>query len=149
MKIHHTHHIPACIITWKSFLSGGLIRVVPVVLLLIAILLGLIMRSLIAPLYLVGSVVLSFGASLGSAVHLAEQITHIILDGIAQGEFATTDPFVSGRAVLTATTRFHDPAHAAEWSDLDIDAAFDGVWSLILFGLSPRTIAQVHGNVIT
>jgi AcrR family transcriptional regulator len=73
---------------------------------------------------------------------LAEQITHIILDGVAQGEFATDDPFVSGRAVLNATTRFHDPVHAAEWSDPDIDAAFDGVWSLILVGLRPRNIPQ-------
>ncbi len=66
---------------------------------------------------------------------LVEQITHIISDGVAQGEFATENPFVSGQAVLTATTRFHDPAHAAEWSDPDIDAAFDGVWSLIMSGL--------------
>ena len=73
---------------------------------------------------------------------LAEQITHIIIDGVAQGEFATEYPVVSGRAVLTATTRFHDPAHAAEWSDSDIDAAFEGVWSLILVGLSPRNIPQ-------
>jgi AcrR family transcriptional regulator len=74
--------------------------------------------------------------------HLAEQITHIIIDGVAQGEFATDDPFVTGRAVLTATTRFHDPAHATEWSDPDIAAAFDGVWSLILVGLRPRTSPQ-------
>ena len=74
--------------------------------------------------------------------HLTEQIIHIMIDGVAQGEFATDDPFVSGRAVLTATIRFHDPAHAAEWSDPDIDAALDGVWSLILVGLSPRNIPQ-------
>ncbi len=74
--------------------------------------------------------------------HLAEQITHIISDGVAQGEFATADPFVSGRAVLTATTRFHDPAHADEWSDPNIDAALDGVWSLILVGLRPRNMPQ-------
>ena len=73
---------------------------------------------------------------------LTEQITHIIIDGVVQGEFATDDPFVSGRAVLTATTRFHDPAHAAEWSDPSIDAAFDGVWSLILVGLRSRNIPQ-------
>jgi len=70
--------------------------------------------------------------------NLAAQITQIIIDGVAQGEFATDDPVVSGRAILTATTRFHDPAHAAEWSDPDIDAALDGVWSLILVGLRPR-----------
>ncbi len=48
--------------------NTDLVHVVPVVLLLIAILLGIVMRSLIAPLYLVVSVVLSFGASLGIAV---------------------------------------------------------------------------------
>ena len=73
---------------------------------------------------------------------LTEQITHIISDGVAQGEFATDNPFVAGQAVLTATTRFHDPVHAAEWSKPDIDAAFDGVLSLILVGLRPRTIPQ-------
>ncbi len=74
--------------------------------------------------------------------HLVEQLTHIIRDGVAQGEFATNDPFVSARAVFTATTLFHDPAHAAVWSDPDIEATFDAVWSLILVGLSPRTISQ-------
>ncbi len=74
--------------------------------------------------------------------HLVEQLTHIIRDGVAQGEFAADDPFVSARAVYTATTLFHDPAHAAVWSDSNIEAAFDAVWSLILVGLSPRTITQ-------
>lgn len=74
--------------------------------------------------------------------HLTAQITHIIIDGVAQGEFTTDDPIVCSRAILTATTRFHDPAHAAEWSDPAIDAAFDGVWSLILVGLRPRTSPQ-------
>ncbi len=72
---------------------------------------------------------------------LTEQIAHIISDGVAQGKFATENPFVSAQAVLTATTRFHHPALAAEWSDPDIDAAFDGVWSLIMVGLSPRNIS--------
>ncbi len=75
--------------------------------------------------------------------HLVEQLALIIREGVAQGEFATDDPFVSARAVYTATTLFHDPAHAAVWSDPDIEAAFEAVWSLILFGLSPRTISQV------
>jgi AcrR family transcriptional regulator len=74
--------------------------------------------------------------------HLIEHITQIIRDGVAQGEFASNDPFVSARAVYTATILFHDPAHAASWSDPDIDVAFDGVWSLILDGLSPRDISQ-------
>jgi AcrR family transcriptional regulator len=74
--------------------------------------------------------------------HLVEQLTQIIRDGVAQGEFATNDPFVSARAVFTATTLFHDPAHVAVWSDPAIEAAFDAVWSLILVGLSPRNISQ-------
>ena len=74
--------------------------------------------------------------------HLAEQITQIIRDGVAQGEFAVADPAVAGRAVLNATTRFNDPAHAAEWSDPHIDAEFEGVWSLLLVGLRPRHNAQ-------
>ncbi len=73
---------------------------------------------------------------------LVEQIARIIRDGVAQGEFATDDPFVSARAVFTATRLFHDPLHVAVWSDPDIEAEFDSVWSLILVGLSPRTISQ-------
>jgi AcrR family transcriptional regulator len=74
--------------------------------------------------------------------HLVEQLTQIIRDGVAQGEFATDEPDRSARAVYTATTLFHDPAHAAVWSDPDIEAAFDDVWSLILVGLSPRNMSQ-------
>ncbi len=71
---------------------------------------------------------------------LIEQITHILIDGVAQGEFVSEHPAVSGRAVFDATTRFHDPAHVAEWSHPDIDAALESVLSLILIGLRPRNI---------
>jgi AcrR family transcriptional regulator len=74
--------------------------------------------------------------------HLVAQLTRIIRDGVARGEFASDDPPVSARAVFMATALFHDPAHAAAWSGPGIDAAFDGVWSLILVGLRPRTILQ-------
>jgi len=74
--------------------------------------------------------------------HLIAQLTHILSDGVTQGEFTTADPVLSAQAVFTAMTRFHDPTHAAEWSDADIDTAFDGVWSLILVGLCPRNIRQ-------
>jgi AcrR family transcriptional regulator len=70
--------------------------------------------------------------------HLVEQLAGIIRDGVAQGEFASDDPFVSARVVFAATTLFHDPAHVAAWSDPDLEAVFNAVWSLILFGLSPR-----------
>ena len=52
----------------SSTSDSDLLHVLPIVLLLIAILLALVMRSLIAPLYLVASVALSYATSLGIAV---------------------------------------------------------------------------------
>ena len=66
---------------------------------------------------------------------LVAQGTQIITDGVAQGVFAASDPAESARAVLSATSRFHHPVHASEWADPGIDAAFEGVWSLVLRGL--------------
>ena len=52
-----------------STISGSdIVRIVPVVLVVLTLLLALVLRSLIAPLYLVASVVLSYLASLGFAV---------------------------------------------------------------------------------
>lgn len=67
---------------------------------------------------------------------LTGQLARIIADGVASGEFAAVDPAVTGRAVFDATTRFHNPAHASQWSDSGIDKAFEGVWSLIAAGLA-------------
>ncbi len=69
---------------------------------------------------------------------LAAQVTQIIRDGVARGEFAAHDPAATGRAVLAATARFHHPAHAGEWSDPHIDADLEEVWGLILRGLQAR-----------
>ena len=66
---------------------------------------------------------------------LAAQLGRIIADGQARGEFAVSDPTASGWAVLSATSRFHNPAHAPEWTSPNIDAEFEGVWQLILRGL--------------
>jgi AcrR family transcriptional regulator len=74
--------------------------------------------------------------------HLTEQIAQIIVDGVARGEFAVADPAAAGRAVFDATARFHNPAHATEWTDPGIDAAFEGVWSLILGGLRAARAAE-------
>lgn len=52
----------------SSASNSDLLHIVPVVLLLIAVLLGLVLRSLVAPLYLVLSVVFSYFAALGVAV---------------------------------------------------------------------------------
>jgi AcrR family transcriptional regulator len=69
---------------------------------------------------------------------LNQQIARILADGIARGELTITDPIAMGRAVFNATTRFHNPIHAAEWADPASEAAFEGVWTLILRGLGAK-----------
>ena len=59
----------------------------------------------------------------------------VIRSGVKEGTFRTVDPVAAGRAVLVATSRFHHPAHAAEWIDPAIDAAYDDVWQLLMVGL--------------
>lgn len=67
--------------------------------------------------------------------HTTDQLRRIVVDGVAQGEFTSEDPEATARAVLNATSRFHHPAHVAEWSKPHIDRDFRGVLSLILKGL--------------
>jgi len=59
----------------------------------------------------------------------------IIRAGIAKGTFRDIDPVAAGRALLVATSRFHHPAHAAEWGDPAMDAAYEDVWRLLMDGL--------------
>ena len=61
-----------------SHISGSdLVRIIPIVAVLIALLLAIVLRSLVAPLYLVASIVLSYAAALGLVgiifVHLGGQ----------------------------------------------------------------------------
>jgi AcrR family transcriptional regulator len=67
---------------------------------------------------------------------LVDQLARIVTDGVADGEFAADDPRTAARAVFDATSRFHNPAHAAEWSDPNIDAAYERVRALVLRGLT-------------
>jgi AcrR family transcriptional regulator len=69
---------------------------------------------------------------------LLDQIRAVVADGIARGDFAAGEPEVIARAVLNATSRFHDPRHAAEWRSPEVEAESDGVISLILDGLRGR-----------
>ena len=71
--------------------------------------------------------------------HLIEQLTRIIQDGAARGEFVSDDPIQTSRAILSATARFHNPAHASEWAHPETDADFEAVWALILRGLHTHT----------
>ncbi len=67
---------------------------------------------------------------------LVAQLARIVGDGVARGEFDATDPAAAARAVFDATSRFHNPAHAAEWSGPGADAAYEGVRALVLRGLA-------------
>ena len=67
---------------------------------------------------------------------LVDQLARIIADGVAEGDFVTEDASAAARAVFDATSRFHNPAHAAEWSQPQVDTAYQGVRSLVLRGLS-------------
>lgn len=70
---------------------------------------------------------------------LSGQVSAIIADGIARGEFAATDPKATGKAIFYATARFHDPSYASEWNDPGLKAVFDDMWTLIVRGLaSPK-----------
>jgi AcrR family transcriptional regulator len=68
---------------------------------------------------------------------LVAQLARIVADGVTRGEFAATDPAATGRAVFDATARFHNPAHAPEWSNPGSDAAYERVRALVLKGLTP------------
>jgi AcrR family transcriptional regulator len=73
---------------------------------------------------------------------LVGQLATIVADGMARGEFAAGDPVATAQAVFDATSRFHNPAHAAEWGDVAAgDLAFERVWSLVIAGLLPNTPA--------
>jgi AcrR family transcriptional regulator len=73
------------------------------------------------------------------ARHLGELVdltATVVRAGMAEGAFRTGDPVAAGRAVLFATSRFHHPAHAAEWQDPTLDAAYQDVWRMLMDGLA-------------
>lgn len=67
--------------------------------------------------------------------HLVGLLATVIRAGAEEGTLRALDPVVAGRAVLIATSRFHHPAHAADWTDATIDAAYNDVWQLLMQGL--------------
>jgi AcrR family transcriptional regulator len=69
---------------------------------------------------------------------LVAQLARIIADGVAAGDFAVDDARAAARAAFDATNRFHNPAHAKEWDDPEIDSAYEGVRTLVLRGLAAR-----------
>jgi len=77
---------------------------------------------------------------------LIGQIHAIIADGIKRGEFRSVDAAGAARAVLSATSRFHHPAHAAEWDGPGVDASFEAVWTLLSAGLRNSTSPRRHAS---
>ena len=81
------------------------------------------------------------------AAHVDELVAlaaMVIRAGVKDGSFRRVDPVSAGRAVLFATSRFHHPAHAAEWNKPDIDAAYDDVWKLVMGGLCVAKPRREH-----
>ena len=81
---------------------------------------------------------LAQGAQSVVTAHIDELIAlaaTIIRSGVKEGTFRHIDPLAAGRSVLLATSKFHHPAHAAEWADPNIDAAYNDVWHLLMDGL--------------
>ena len=76
-----------------------------------------------------------------STAHVAfllDEIRAIVVNGIVGGDFAPGEPEMIARAIFNATTRFHDPTHAAEWRSPAIEAQSEAVISLILDGIRAR-----------
>jgi AcrR family transcriptional regulator len=69
---------------------------------------------------------------------LVAQLARIVGDGVARGEFEVIDTTAAARAAFDATSQFHNPAHAAEWSSPSIDVAYEGARALVLRGLERR-----------
>jgi AcrR family transcriptional regulator len=70
---------------------------------------------------------------------LVDQIAHMLSEGVEQGVFQVADAKASARAIFDATSRFHHPAHAEEWSDPQLAARIDALLALVLRGLeAPR-----------
>lgn len=71
---------------------------------------------------------------------LVGQLARVIEEGTAAGAFAppSSDPAVTARAVFDATSRFHDPVFAGQWSLPGIDGDLAAVIALVLRGLRPR-----------
>lgn len=68
---------------------------------------------------------------------VVEQLTKVIVEGVARGEMAAADPKTTASAVFDAMARFHNPAARAEWVRPAIDESFANVWALLRDGLLP------------
>jgi AcrR family transcriptional regulator len=75
---------------------------------------------------------------------LTGQLARIIADGNAADELDVSDAETTARALFDATSRFHNPANAAAWSDPGTNEAYEAVRSLVLAGVTRRTAAPMR-----
>lgn len=67
---------------------------------------------------------------------LIEQLSVIIREGLAEGEFKSAFQAEHlARSIFHATSRFHHPAHRAEWKREEVEGEYRQVWQLLLNGL--------------
>lgn len=72
------------------------------------------------------------------AAHLDELVqlsAMIIRSGVKEGTFRRINPVAASQAVLFATSRFHHPAHASEWSNPKLARVYEDVWQMLMEGL--------------
>jgi AcrR family transcriptional regulator len=69
---------------------------------------------------------------------LVAQLARIVADGLERGELNDADPSAAARAIFDATSRFHNPANAASWSDPRIDDEYEQVVALVLAGIGAQ-----------
>ncbi|MEU4833165.1 TetR family transcriptional regulator [Streptosporangium sp. NPDC023615] len=81
----------------------------------------------------------SSGAVEAHVCELLADLTGIIAAGVEQGAFLAPDPGAAARAVLNATSPFHNPAYAEDWSRPSFERDLRDVLDLVLRGLSRAT----------
>ncbi|MGY0023900.1 TetR family transcriptional regulator [Streptomyces sp. YJ-C3] len=69
---------------------------------------------------------------------LAGQLTAILQEGVAQGQFEAPDITATARALFEATAHFHDPVYAPQWSRPGAQESFDAVLGLVMRGIAAR-----------
>lgn len=69
---------------------------------------------------------------------LIGQIAQIIDHGMFVGEFKPGQSESVAKAFFMATSLFHHPAHASQWTSKEIEAEFDSVWTLLLSGITKQ-----------
>ncbi|WP_223068082.1 TetR family transcriptional regulator [Paenibacillus caui] len=62
------------------------------------------------------------------------QLESLIAAGMENGQIRSGDAGALAQAIFHATSRFHHPSHAYEWSAPEIDGQFEQVWDLLARG---------------